>query len=287
MHNCVFLHRGCRTDVYKRQAAVRGATQVAGAIFASTLTTICVFLPIVFTQGLSRESVSYTHLDVYKRQVEEDAIPLDFAQPAEPVPVAETEPEPFSVEMPQATPAKSTGAVPVFNSTNRQEPLRRQVKAKPIDWNVDHFRQAQAESQPTPAPVQPLAPQQPAMTSAPVEPLQPQTVQPQEEPAWKQLLDDAISEQKGAPVQPSGEEATRVFEPAAVQQPVQPVAVSYTHLKTSGECGRGFGECSAGDACVDACVQVVQACGGPWDTANDCADSGIFDGKCTGVLPCG
>lgn len=155
--------------------------------------------------------------------VEEDAIPLDFAQPAEPVPVAETEPEPFSVEMPQATPAKSTGAVPVFNSTNRQEPLRRQVKAKPIDWNVDHFRQAQAESQPTPAPVQPLAPQQPAMTSAPVEPLQPQTVQPQEEPAWKQLLDDAISEQKGAPVQPSGEEATRVFEPAAVQQPVQPV----------------------------------------------------------------
>ena len=37
------------------KAAVRGATQVAGAIFASTLTTICVFLPIVFTQGLSRE----------------------------------------------------------------------------------------------------------------------------------------------------------------------------------------------------------------------------------------
>ena len=28
---------------------------MAGAIFASTLTTICVFLPIVFTQGLSRE----------------------------------------------------------------------------------------------------------------------------------------------------------------------------------------------------------------------------------------
>ena len=37
------------------KAAVRGATQVTGAIFASTLTTICVFLPIVFTQGLSRE----------------------------------------------------------------------------------------------------------------------------------------------------------------------------------------------------------------------------------------
>ena len=78
----------------------------------------------------------------------------------------------------------------MFNSTNRQEPLRRQVKAKPIDWNVDHFRQAQAESQPTPAPVQPLAPQQPAMTSAPVEPLQPQTVQPQDvykRQVWEQI----------------------------------------------------------------------------------------------------
>ncbi|MBC2872429.1 efflux RND transporter permease subunit [Bittarella massiliensis] len=37
------------------QAAVRGAAQVAGAIAASTLTTVCVFLPIVFTQGISRE----------------------------------------------------------------------------------------------------------------------------------------------------------------------------------------------------------------------------------------
>ena len=37
------------------KAAVRGAVQVSGAIFASTLTTVCVFLPIVFTQGLSRQ----------------------------------------------------------------------------------------------------------------------------------------------------------------------------------------------------------------------------------------
>lgn len=37
------------------KAAVEGAKQVSGAIFASTLTTICVFLPIVFTQGLSRQ----------------------------------------------------------------------------------------------------------------------------------------------------------------------------------------------------------------------------------------
>lgn len=37
------------------KAAVEGAKQVAGAIFASTLTTICVFVPIVFTQGISRQ----------------------------------------------------------------------------------------------------------------------------------------------------------------------------------------------------------------------------------------
>ncbi|MDR1015472.1 MAG: efflux RND transporter permease subunit [Coriobacteriales bacterium] len=37
------------------KAAVNGAGQVAGAIIASTLTTICVFLPIVFVQGLTRQ----------------------------------------------------------------------------------------------------------------------------------------------------------------------------------------------------------------------------------------
>ncbi len=37
------------------RAAVMGANQVQGAIFASTLTTICVFLPIVFTGGLTKE----------------------------------------------------------------------------------------------------------------------------------------------------------------------------------------------------------------------------------------
>ena len=36
-------------------AAVNGARQVAGAIAASTLTTICVFVPIVFVQGLTRQ----------------------------------------------------------------------------------------------------------------------------------------------------------------------------------------------------------------------------------------
>jgi len=37
------------------QAAVSGAGQVAGAVTASTLTTVCVFLPIVFTDGLTRQ----------------------------------------------------------------------------------------------------------------------------------------------------------------------------------------------------------------------------------------
>jgi len=37
------------------QAAVSGAKQVAGAVTASTLTTICVFLPIVFVQGITRQ----------------------------------------------------------------------------------------------------------------------------------------------------------------------------------------------------------------------------------------
>lgn len=36
------------------KAAISGAVQVAGAITASTLTTICVFLPIVFVDGLTR-----------------------------------------------------------------------------------------------------------------------------------------------------------------------------------------------------------------------------------------
>jgi multidrug efflux pump subunit AcrB len=38
-----------------KQAAVEGANQVAGAIAASTMTTICVFLPIVFTEGITRQ----------------------------------------------------------------------------------------------------------------------------------------------------------------------------------------------------------------------------------------
>lgn len=44
-------HRGLEAP----RAAVQGAKQVAGAIIASTLTTICVFFPMVFTTGMVRQ----------------------------------------------------------------------------------------------------------------------------------------------------------------------------------------------------------------------------------------
>ncbi|MBR0428785.1 MAG: efflux RND transporter permease subunit [Lachnospiraceae bacterium] len=42
-------------DIAAPRAAVQGARQVAGAIIASTLTTVCVFLPMIFTTGMVRE----------------------------------------------------------------------------------------------------------------------------------------------------------------------------------------------------------------------------------------
>ncbi len=45
-----------RSEGYSaKDAAVKGAGEVAGAIVASTLTTVCVFLPIVFTEGITRQ----------------------------------------------------------------------------------------------------------------------------------------------------------------------------------------------------------------------------------------
>lgn len=49
------IYRLRQKGVSPATAAMHGARQVAGAIAASTLTTVCVFLPIVFTQGLSRQ----------------------------------------------------------------------------------------------------------------------------------------------------------------------------------------------------------------------------------------
>ncbi len=49
----IYRLRGMGYDIIK--ASVLGTKQVGGAIAASTLTTVCVFLPIVFTQGLTRQ----------------------------------------------------------------------------------------------------------------------------------------------------------------------------------------------------------------------------------------
>lgn len=49
------IYRLRSKGVSAARAAVMGANQVAGAIFSSTLTTISVFLPIVFTDGITRQ----------------------------------------------------------------------------------------------------------------------------------------------------------------------------------------------------------------------------------------
>ncbi|MDD6213043.1 MAG: efflux RND transporter permease subunit [Clostridiales bacterium] len=49
------IYRMRSLGVSPARAAIKGAKQVSGAIIASTLTTICVFLPIVFTTGLTRQ----------------------------------------------------------------------------------------------------------------------------------------------------------------------------------------------------------------------------------------
>ncbi len=49
------IYRMRNENMPARKAAVAGASQVAGAISASTLTTVCVFAPIVFTEGLTRQ----------------------------------------------------------------------------------------------------------------------------------------------------------------------------------------------------------------------------------------
>lgn len=49
------IYRLRNKGISAARAAVMGANQVAGAIFSSTLTTICVFMPIVFTDGITRQ----------------------------------------------------------------------------------------------------------------------------------------------------------------------------------------------------------------------------------------
>lgn len=49
------IYRMRNEGMDKREAAIEGAKEVAGAIMASTLTTVCVFAPIVFTEGITRQ----------------------------------------------------------------------------------------------------------------------------------------------------------------------------------------------------------------------------------------
>ncbi|MEG2053788.1 MAG: efflux RND transporter permease subunit, partial [Oscillospiraceae bacterium] len=49
------IYRLYSNGMDKKKAAVAGAKQISGAIIASTLTTVCVFLPIVFTTGITKQ----------------------------------------------------------------------------------------------------------------------------------------------------------------------------------------------------------------------------------------
>ena len=49
------IYRLRREGYSAKEAAIQGAGEVAGAILASTLTTVCVFAPIVFTEGITRQ----------------------------------------------------------------------------------------------------------------------------------------------------------------------------------------------------------------------------------------
>ena len=52
------IYRLRNRGVPAARASVQGARQVAGSIVSSTLTTICVFMPLVFTTGMVRELLS-------------------------------------------------------------------------------------------------------------------------------------------------------------------------------------------------------------------------------------
>lgn len=49
------IYRLRKNGASVKEAAIKGASSVAGAITSSTLTTVCVFLPIVFIEGISRQ----------------------------------------------------------------------------------------------------------------------------------------------------------------------------------------------------------------------------------------
>ena len=49
------IYRMRSQGVPMKEAAIEGAKEVSGAIMASTLTTVCVFVPIIFTEGITRQ----------------------------------------------------------------------------------------------------------------------------------------------------------------------------------------------------------------------------------------
>ncbi|MEE3467821.1 MAG: efflux RND transporter permease subunit [Eubacterium sp.] len=52
------IYRMRQAGLNIRSAAILGAKQVVGAIIASTLTTVCVFAPIIFTEGITKQLFS-------------------------------------------------------------------------------------------------------------------------------------------------------------------------------------------------------------------------------------
>ena len=49
------IFRNLENGLSPKEAAIKGASEVSGAITSSTLTTIVVFLPIVYIQGAAGE----------------------------------------------------------------------------------------------------------------------------------------------------------------------------------------------------------------------------------------
>ena len=97
------------------RAAVLGTKQVSGAIIASTLTTVCVFLPIVFTKGMVRElmmpmSLAITYCLMASLLVAMTVVP-------------------------------ASGSTLLRNSKNRSHPLFDKVQAaygRSLDWSLQH-----------------------------------------------------------------------------------------------------------------------------------------------------
>ena len=107
------------------------------------------------------------------------------------------EPEaPAQPAAPQAEPVQQAPAAqaPAAQEGRRfpEDPMPKRSPAKPIDWNADVLSRKRAAAPVPTASVQPAA--------------------PAGDPAWKQLLDNAVKDA------PHPEEATRVFEPVAPAQ---------------------------------------------------------------------